>query len=284
MNISPYTKLVGLIGHPIGHSLSPKLHNSLYGKYNLDYVYLAFDIPPDDVGKAVEALKILGFKGFNVTIPHKEKVIWFLDSLDTEAAIIGAVNTVKMENGKLIGYNTDGMGFVDSLKRRGIEPKDKVVLVLGAGGSARAICVYLLKEGIKELYIYNRTKERAVELIRHLERFFPNVSIKYLAKEDMGDVKPDLLVNTTPLGMWPHTHLMPVEDYDFLPGMAVVDIVYNPIETAFLNKARRAGCVTINGLDMLVGQAIKAIEIWTGLKVDYDEAIGILIEADKFLL
>ncbi|MFO7295448.1 MAG: shikimate dehydrogenase [Clostridia bacterium] len=284
MNISPNTKLVGLIGHPVEHSLSPKLHNSLYKKYNLDYVYLAFDIAPDDVGKALEAFKVLGFKGFNVTIPHKERVMWFLDWLDTEAAIIGAVNTVKVENGKLIGYNTDGMGFVDSLKRRGIALKDTVALVLGAGGAARAICVYLLKEGVKELYIYNRTRERAIELIKHLERFFSGVCLNYLTKENIKEVQPDLVVNTTPVGMWPHTQLMPVEDYAFLPGMIVVDIIYNPIETAFLRKAREAGCMAINGLDMLVGQAIKAIEIWTGLKVDYDEAISILIEGDKFLL
>lgn len=284
MNITPKTKLVGLIGHPVEHSLSPKLHNSLYKKYNLDYVYLAFDIAPEEVGKAVEALKVLGFKGFNVTIPHKERVMWYLDSLNTEAAIIGAVNTVKLENGKLIGYNTDGMGFVDSLKRHGVALNDKVALVLGAGGAARAICVYLLKEGIRELYVCNRTSERALELVKHLERFFPNARLYYLAKEDMDEVQPDLVVNATPLGMWPRTELVPLEDYPFSPGMTVVDIIYNPVETAFLRKARQAGCMTINGLDMLVGQAIKAIEIWTNLKVDYDEAIGTLIEGDKFLL
>jgi shikimate dehydrogenase len=285
MNISPHTKLVGLIGHPVEHSLSPKLHNALYEKYGLDYVYLAFDIAPDDIARAVEALKTLSFRGFNVTIPHKERIIWFLDALDTEAAIIGAVNTVKVENGKLIGYNTDGMGFVDSLKRRGIVLKDKVVLVLGAGGSARAICVYLLKEGIRKLYIHNRTRERASELIKHLERFFPGVCLNYLAKENIRDVQPDLVVNTTPLGMWPHTHVMPIEDYDFSPSMTVVDIIYNPVETAFLRKARQAGCIAINGLDMLVGQAIKAIDIWTGVKMDYEDAISILRnDKNKLLL
>ncbi|MBM7581262.1 shikimate dehydrogenase [Caldicoprobacter guelmensis] len=284
MNISPRTKLVGLIGHPVEHSLSPKLHNSLYEKYKLDYVYLAFDIVPDDVGKAVEALKILGFKGFNVTIPHKEKIIWFLDSLDTEAAIIGAVNTVKQEGGKLIGYNTDGMGFVDSIKRRGVELKDKSALVLGAGGSARAICVYLLKEGIRKLHIYNRTKEKALDLIEHLERFFPCTSLGYVAGEDINCVHPDLVINTTPVGMWPHIDVMPIENFEFLPHMTVVDIIYNPLETLFLKKARQTGCITINGLDMLVGQAIKAIEIWTGVKVDYDEAIRTLSEKDKSLL
>lgn len=284
MNISPRTKLVGLIGHPVEHSLSPKLHNGLYEKYKLDYVYLTFDIAPDDVAKAVEALKTLGFKGFNVTIPHKERIIWFLDSLDTEAAIIGAVNTVKLEGGKLIGYNTDGMGFVDSLKRRGVELKDKSALVLGAGGSARAICVYLLKEGIRKLHIYNRTMEKALDLIKQLERFFPGVCLNYVTREDINEIHPDLVINTTPLGMWPHTDVMPVEDFEFLPNMTVVDIIYNPLETAFLKKARQAGCITINGLGMLVGQAVKAIEIWTGVKVDYDEAIRILIEKDKTLL
>ncbi len=284
MNISPRTKLVGLIGHPVEHSLSPKLHNTLYQKYGLDYVYLAFDIAPDDIAKAVEAFKTLSFRGFNVTIPHKEKIVRFLDWLDTEAAIIGAVNTVKVEDGKLMGYNTDGMGFVSSLKRRGITLKDKIVLVLGAGGSAKAICVYLLKEGVKELYIHNRTRERALALIKQLKRFFPGVRLDYLAEENIGDVRPHLVVNTTPLGMWPHTHLMPIENYDFLPGMTVVDIVYNPVETAFLKKAKQAGCMAINGLDMLVGQALKAIEIWTGVKMDFDEAIRILIEGDKFLL
>lgn len=280
MNISPRTKLLGLIGHPVEHSLSPKLHNTLYKEYGLDYIYLAFDIAPEDIACAVAAFKTLSFTGFNVTIPHKQNILPFLDVIDPEARAIGAVNTVKIQDGKLFGYNTDGMGFVDSLKRRGIMLKDKTVLVLGAGGSARAICVYLLKEGISKLYLYNRTREKAFELVDNLKCFFHDACLEYIEKKDLRDVQLDLMVNTTPLGMWPHTRNTPLEDYDFLPGMTVVDIIYNPIETLFLKRARQAGCITINGLDMLVGQALKAIEIWTGVAMDYDDAVNILNDED----
>ncbi|MGI6188634.1 MAG: shikimate dehydrogenase [Clostridiales bacterium] len=276
MNISPRTKMIGLIGHPVEHSLSPKLHNALYKKYGLDYLYVAFDILPGDVGSAAAALKTLSFVGFNVTIPHKQSIIPYLDDLDYEARAIGSVNTVKIHEGRLFGYNTDGMGFVDSLKRRGIGLKGKNVLLLGAGGSARAICVYLLKEKIDSLYILNRTRQKAVELIQDLASFFPNSCLHHIEKNDLNGLRPDLIINATPLGMWPDVQSIPLTNYAFSPGTVVVDIIYNPTETLLLKKAGEAGCVTINGLDMLVGQAIKAIEIWTGVVMDHDKAISLL--------
>ena len=277
MNITPRTKLVGLIGHPVEHSFSPKLHNSLYREYGMDYLYIAFDIAPGKVADAIAAFKTLSFVGFNVTIPHKQNIIPYLDIIDNEARAIGSVNTVKIQNGKLFGYNTDGMGFVDSLKRRGIELKDKRVLVLGAGGAARAICGYLLKEKIDELYVINRTREKAVELVKQLGEFSPNAHLRYIEQEDaIYNLQPDLIINTTSLGMWPNVQNTPLENYVFSPQITVIDIIYNPIETLFLKRAREAGCVTVNGLDMLVGQALKAIEIWTGVIMDYDKAINML--------
>ncbi|NLO82818.1 MAG: shikimate dehydrogenase [Clostridiales bacterium] len=281
MNITPRTKLIGLIGHPVEHSLSPQLHNALYREYGLDYIYVAFDIAPGDVAQAAAAFRTLSFVGFNVTIPHKQSIIPFLDALEYEARAIGSVNTVRIQDGKLFGYNTDGMGFVDSLKRRGIELGGKRVLVLGAGGSARAICVYLLKERIDGLYILNRTRGRAVELINSLASFFPAAYLHCIDNEDLEGLKPDLIINTTPLGMWPDVESDPLESYDFSPGTIVVDIIYNPPETLFLRRAREAGCVTVNGLDMLIGQALKAIEIWTGVVMDYDRAVDLVIKNKK---
>ncbi len=275
MDISPYTKLIGLIGHPVKHSLSPKLHNILYQKYGLDCIYLAFDIAPKDIMSAVEGFRTLSFVGFNVTVPHKQAIIPFLDAIDPEADAIGAVNTVKIRNGKLIGYNTDGMGFVYSLEQSGFLLQDKDVVVLGAGGASKAICAYLLKEKVRNVYLWNRTKERALELISKIQPHYPNSCMEYIDNKKLQKTEVDLLVNTTSVGMWPEVDSCPLEEYVFSSNTLVADIIYNPLETHFLKEARKAGCITLNGLGMLVAQALKSIEIWTGIPMDYDTGLNI---------
>lgn len=278
MNIAPSTRPIGLIGCPIEHSLSPKLHNAIYQKYGIDCVYLAFNTEKERLEEVINGFKALSFMGFNVTVPHKQNVLPFLDDLDEEAAVIGAVNTVKIENGRLIGYNTDGWGFIGSLKNRGYNIGGMDVLVLGAGGSARAISVYLAKEGAKAINIINRTDSSAVILAEHIKRHYPSVAINVIRKQDLNIIRPSIIINTTSVGMWPQVMNSPLSGYNFVPNQIVVDIIYNPLATKLLQDAFDAGCDVINGLDMLVGQAVKAIEIWTGTVVDHNLGLQILSE------
>jgi len=276
VKISPKTRPIGLIGHPVEHSLSPKLHNSLYEYYGLDYVYLAFDVNTEDLKRVVDAFKVLGFRGFNVTIPHKQSILPYLDEIDPEAEAIGAVNTVKIEDGRLLGYNTDGSGFVDSLKQKGCDPAGKKAALLGAGGSARSISFYLVKEGLDLLLLVNRSRDRAQKLAEDLNRHFGKVPVEVIDFKQLAGREVDIIINTTPVGMWPKVDASPLEGFVFSSGSWVVDIIYNPLETKLLADARRAGCQTSNGMDMLIGQAIRAVEIWTGLRPSFEICSRIL--------
>ena len=267
MEISPSTKLVGLIGHPVKHSLSPKLHNMIYRFLEIDMVYLAFDVIEQELSQAVKGLHALGFMGFNVTIPYKEKIIPFLDQMDDTAAAIGAVNTVKIEGTKLIGYNTDGIGFLDSLVKRAIYCKNKIITILGAGGSARAIGMYLSKEKPQQIIIYNRTYSRAENLARDINKFAGKQICRAAFEIPQ---KVDIIINTTPVGMWPHTEGNPLQGYPLDPKTIVCDIVYNPAMTQMLSYAQSRGCAIVGGKGMLIGQGIRAIEIWTGETIDKD--------------
>jgi len=276
MEITPCTRPIGLIGCPVEHSLSPKLHNAIYQKYGMDFVYLAFDLKKEELHDAINGFRALSFVGFNVTVPHKQNVLQYIDELDKEAQAIGAVNTVKIENGRLTGYNTDGSGFIGSLKNRGVSVKGTNILVLGAGGSSRAICVYLAKEGANTINILNRTKSNAETLAEHIKRYYPFIKINAIDKQNLKSIKPDIIINTTSVGMWPMTDDSPLNEYNFNPDQIVVDIIYNPLETKLLKDASNSGCTVINGLDMLVGQAVKAIEIWTSTAVDHDFGFQVL--------
>lgn len=261
MELSPVTKPIGLIGHPVEHSLSPKLQNHIYTTMEMDYVYLAFDVQENMLQKTVEGMRSLHFTGFNVTIPYKEKVIPLLDEIDPQAALIGAVNTVQHKNGKLIGYNTDGLGFMHSLHVRGISCKGKRILLAGAGGAARAIGIYIAMEEPECIYIQNRTFDKAMALSACINTSYPSV----ITIPIINIPKPiDMIINTTSLGMWPKIEGNPLKDYSFHLDQVVCDIVYNPRMTKLLECAQLAGCTIVGGIDMLVAQAIKAIEIWTG--------------------
>ena len=188
-----------------------------------------------------------------------------MDSIAPAAAAIGAVNTVKIEDGKLIGYNTDGVGFLHSLSVNSVECSQRRILILGAGGSARAIGIALVEQNPKEILILNRSMDRGKKLASDINEFAGRC-IAYAISNAPEDV--DIIINTTPLGMWPKVDESPLEDYVFRPSTVVCDIIYNPYTTSLLKRASASGCFTINGLGMLVGQAVKAIEIWTGKKID----------------
>jgi shikimate dehydrogenase len=272
--ISGTTKICGLIGDPVEHTMSPVMHNAAFKKLGLDYIYIPFRVRAEDLAQAVGGIKALNIKGFNVTIPHKVAIMPMLDGLDPLAGKIGAVNTVVNDNGDLRGYNTDASGFLQALLERGVEPGEKNTVVLGAGGASRAIS-YTLAERDAHLTILNRQLELdwAVELAwrishdlakdaRALELNFDNLTV---ALE-----KADILINATSVGMSPNSDETPVPARLLKPELVVFDIVYNPIRTRLLKEAEAAGARIIGGIDMLAWQGALAFEKWTGQPAPLD--------------
>ncbi len=262
---------VGIIGYPIGHSLSPVLQQVAFDHYCIDATYQAWRVTPEDVPDFVGGLKEAGTLGCNVTVPHKEAVIPFLDVVDAWAARAGAVNTIVNDNGRLEGYNTDGIGFLRALREGvGGSAKDKHVLVLGAGGAAKGVCLALAGESVRSISIANRTLERAEALAKLLEGHGAHanpVSLEAVASKDASQ-QADIIINCTTLGMahGPGEKDSPLT-YDQLPiGGLVYDLVYNPARTPLLREAERAGVATIGGLPMLVYQGAASFELWTGLE------------------
>lgn len=268
MKLDWSTEAYCLIGDPISHSLSPTILNAAFKQLGLNCVYLAFRVLREDLEKAVKGIKALGFKGFNVTIPHKVEILKFLDELDETSKIIEAVNVVKRENELLKGYNTDGFGALRALEEAGVNVRGRSTLVLGAGGASRAICFTLAKEAGK-LVIANRTLDRAVKLASDI-KFKLGVEVKpiSLKYEDLKHeaVDADIIINATSVGMYPHVDECPVDPNLIEEGKTVFDIVYKPLKTKLLREAEARGAKTINGLSMLVYVAACSFEIWTGLK------------------
>lgn len=266
-------RILGVFGHPISHSLSPKMQNAALKALGLEneFVYLAFDIIHNDLGKALEALIVLGAKGVNVTIPYKEAVIPYLDELDTYAEAIQAVNVIVHDQGKLIGYNTDGIGFIRSLQDdAGVDPQGKKILVLGAGGAAKAICVALAKALPQEIVIVNRTIERAESIGEKVSKLgakvrsydFSHHSLNILQEEIN---KSEIIINTTSVGLYPPDQSLLTDFQEMLHTQQLVaDIIYDPKETLLLKQAKRKGCRTLSGAGMLVYQGAEAFCLWTG--------------------
>ncbi len=269
LDITARTRLVGLLGWPVSHSVSPYMHNAAFAALGMDWRYLPLPAPPARVGEAVLGLRALGFRGANVTVPHKQAVIPFLDELSPAAAAIGAVNTICVEeNGALLGENTDAAGFVADLQGHGVELAGKRALVLGAGGSARAVVYGLAQAGCRSIAILNRTLHRAEELAQAMQAHFPQVHISAhpfpQAVEEV-NAQADLVVNCTSLGMTPHTEGLPWdEDALFRPQQVVYDLVYNPSATRLLQIAAADGARAIGGMGMLVHQGAIAFQRWTG--------------------
>jgi len=282
--ISGKTRLCGLIGDPVEHTMSPVMHNAAFRETGIDYLYVPFRVKKEELDKAIEGMRALNIKGLNVTIPHKVAVLQLLDKLDPLAEKIGAVNTIVNDDGVLSGYNTDATGFLQALLEREIEPKGKNVVILGAGGASRAISFILADRGA-HLVILNRLLELdwAEELAKRISQIFSRkVEALELNKENLTRVleKTDILVNATSMGMSPNIDETPVTADLLKPGLIVYDIVYNPAKTRLLREAEAAGAKTIGGVDMLVWQGALAFEKWTGRKAPVElmkeEAIKLL--------
>jgi len=258
-----HTILYGVIGDPIRHSRSPVMLGRAFRESGVNGAYGAFHVKPERLGEAIRGIRALGFRGLNVTIPHKIEVMAHIDEIDESAKAIGAVNTIVNENGRLIGYNTDGIGYVRSLKEEA-EPdlSGKKILVLGAGGAARGIVWALLREGPSEVLIANRTDARADELAAAFEDRRTKAIPWHLLAEACGAA--DIVINTTSVGMAPHTDAVPADPDWLRPGAVASDLIYNPLTTAFLQGAERRGCRIHGGLGMFVYQGAYAFEYWTG--------------------
>lgn len=269
-DITGKTKICGVIGDPIEHTMSPVMHNAAFKKLGLDYVYIPFRVTKAGLGEAIRGMRALNIRGFNVTIPHKVAIVSLLDKLGPLAERIGAVNTVVNGNGVLSGYNTDGTGFLQSMLERGIKPKGKNILMLGAGGASRAISFALAEEG-GNLVILNRRLEIdwAEELARDLSHAFGRmVEAVELNNANLSKVLEgaDILVNATSVGMSPDVDGTPVPRKLLRPDLAVFDIVYNPIKTRLMREAGEAGALTVDGLNMLAWQGVMSFEKWIGQK------------------
>ncbi|NPV52100.1 MAG: shikimate dehydrogenase [Firmicutes bacterium] len=289
--ISAGTKGVAVIGHPIGHSLSPIMHNAAFKHLKLDICYLAFDVAPGDLGDAVRGLKSLGFLGANVTIPHKVEVARYMGELTGEALAIGAVNTIVIRpDGVMAGHNTDAAGFLRALKSDAdFDARGKRAVVFGAGGAARA-CVYALAGGgAREIVILNRTPDRAEELAGDMKRRFSGESgggtvfrtgdLSSLPGGPFAEAVAgaDLLVNTTSLGMWPESDaLSPLPESVPLASTTVVcDLVYRPVATRFIKFAQSKGARVVSGLSVLLHQGALSFRMWTGV----DAPLNVMREA-----
>lgn len=268
--ITSKTRLLAVIGHPIGHSLSPRMHNASFEACGLDYAYVALEVHPDRLREAVAGLASLGFEGFNVTMPHKEKIIPLLDDMDETAKISGAVNTVKLENGFLKGTNTDGAGFIEACSEAGVDFADQRILLLGAGGAGAAVAGAMLGEGAAELVIANRTLPRAEDLKARLEKIGAGVGIQTRDLKNLEDgvSQADIIVNTTYLGMKEDDPL-PVPVIGLEPEKTVCDIVYRKgSDTELSRRARDAGARVVTGGRMLLYQGVESQRMWTGEEPD----------------
>ncbi len=264
------TELIGLIGYPIKQSFSPFIHNVAAELTGTKIIYMPFEVHSSNLKNAVRGMVALGLKGFNVTVPHKVKVVDYVNKLSEEAAVIGSVNTVVNELGKLIGYNTDVNGILDSLTPHKSQISGNEVCVIGAGGSARAV-IYTLIRNFKpqKIYLVNRTEQHAEALKQHFKSKmkFDGIVTKELQQPDLINVLNNcsLIVNTTPVGMYPTSDDSVLSTADvFVKDQIVFDLVYNPVKTKFLQLAESKNAVTINGLNMLVQQAAKSFNLWTG--------------------
>lgn len=278
--ITGSARVAGVIGHPIGHSMSPLLHNYWFQTHQIDGVYIPLDVAPIEVNEVVPMLKKAGLKGLNVTIPHKERVALCVDELSDEARLIGAANTLLFrDDGSTLGLNTDGIGFMQNLREQApaLALSRSKVMIIGAGGAARSIAYALLKNGAHELCLTNRTKARAEALAEQLTQIFPNrLTVEPWDHLEKKFDEVDLLVNSTSAGMKGEQNLE--IDLSPLPRHAVVaDIVYNPLMTDLLKKARACQLTTVDGLGMLLHQAVPGFEHWGGCTPKIDLSIRQLI-------
>ena len=270
MNIKGSTDIMGLIGHPVEHSFSPPMHNAAFDYLDMDCAYVAFDVDPDNLNKAVAGADSLNIKGLNVTIPHKIEVMKYLDELDEIAQLIGAVNTIDFKN--LKGYNTDGIGAVKAIEEV-TKIKNKKVVIAGAGGASRAISFYIAKYGAESVTILNRNVQKAENLASDVlkSNLCDNVDFDSISNINGHVEDADILIDTTPVGMDLHIDDEAIVTSEHIhEDMVVFDAVYNPNETVLLKEAVKAGAKPVYGIKMLLYQGAESFEIWTGRKAPVD--------------
>ena len=279
INITGHTNLYGLLGSPVSHSISPMMHNEAFNLLNLDNVYLCFDVDTSTLKTAVEGLKAIGIKGFNCTMPDKNLMYELCDEVSPAAKLVGAVNTVKNENGILKGHMTDGVGYMMAAKDAGYNLVGKNMTLLGAGGAATAICAQAAIDGVNELNVFSikdQFFDRAKKLIENINNT-PSCKATLYDLADKAALRDAiarsyLLTNATSVGMAPNTDNCIIEDTSMLrKDLIVSDIIYNPRETKLIKMAKEIGCPTFNGLYMLLYQGAEAFKIWTGTDMPTEE-------------
>lgn len=266
MNISAKTQKVGLLGWPLAHSLSPVMHNAAFAAKNLDYVYLPLPVQPEHLRQAIDGIRVLGFAGVNVTIPHKVTVMEYLDEIDRSAKLVGAVNTIAVRDGRLIGYNTDAGGYIRSLKQAGVTVAGKSVVILGAGGAARAVAAGFIGANAAQIMIGARDRSKAENIAEAFNGEIPVAGVNWDGEEFAAVLaEACIVVNATPMGMFPKINNKPPVNWEMLQQSAVIsDLVYNPLVTAFLSEGLRRGHIIVGGEGMLIEQGALAFELWTG--------------------
>lgn len=278
--ISGHTGLLALIGSPVDHSGSPAMYNYSFERLGLDYAYVAFDVKEKDVKQALDAMKLFNMRGMNVTMPDKIEAARCVDELSDAARIIGAVNTIVNEDGKLVGHNTDGIGFVKNLEDHGVTVKDKKITVAGGGGAATSIQVQCALDGAKEITIFNKKDgffERTLATAEKIRNAVPGCVVNVYDIDDMAKMteeigSSDIFVNATIVGMKPMDDQSVVKDLSALrPGLVVADVVYNPVETKLLKDAKAAGCICVGGKGMLLWQGVAAFKLYTGEDMPVEE-------------
>ena len=278
--ITGHTRLTALLGSPVAHSISPLMHNEAFQLLDLDYTYLCFEVNEETLPAAVDGLKACGIRGFNLTMPNKNKIVELLDELSPAARLIGAVNTVVNDDGHLTGYNTDGVGYMQAVKDAGYDITGKTITIMGAGGAATAICAQAALDGVEKIHIFARETsrfwDRTQKLAENINSTRPCKAVLHENKDTAALAQAisesALLLNATSVGMAPNTEGTIIEDTSlYHPDLIVSDVIYNPRETRFLKEAREAGCRTFNGMYMLLYQGAEAFRLWTGKEMPVKE-------------
>ena len=278
--ITGHTRLTALLGSPVAHSISPLMHNEAFQLLDLDYTYLCFEVNEETLPAAVDGLKACGIRGFNLTMPNKNKIVELLDELSPAARLIGAVNTVVNDDGHLTGYNTDGVGYMQAVKDAGYDITGKTITIMGAGGAATAICAQAALDGVEKIHIFARETsrfwDRTQKLAENINSTLPCKAVLHENKDTAALAQAisesALLLNATSVGMAPNTEGTIIEDTSlYHPDLIVSDVIYNPRETRFLKEAREAGCRTFNGMYMLLYQGAEAFRLWPGKEMPVKE-------------
>lgn len=250
----------GILGGRLKHTISPMINHKIFSLLNIEGAYKDFEVKPEDLSKVADSIRVLKIKGLNVTIPYKEDIMQYLDFISPEAQKIKAVNTILLKDEKLYGYNTDYFGFGKIISKNEIKIKDEIAMVLGTGGAAKAVVAYLQDEGIRKIYLVSRTHKSNDKCDKD--------KIEYVTYEEIENIKGHVLINTTPVGMYPNVDASPVDEAIINNFNTLIDIVYNPKETKFLRIGKEMDKKVYGGLTMLIYQAIKAEEIWQDTSID----------------